>query len=95
MRSGAAHRLRSGAAQSAPERLGRGPALPIAIWSSLFNSGAAHCNLELPVEAWRCPLQHTAGENDGEDDGKEEEDGEKEKKRKKRKRKKKDSSQKI
>ena len=37
-----------------------GPALPTAIWSSLLRSGAAHCNLELPVEVWRCPLQSGA-----------------------------------
>ena len=66
-----------------------GPALPTAIWSSPLRSGAAHCDLEFPVEArqcplrsgahsWgpACPLQSKAGEDDGGE--KKEEDEEKE-----------------
>ena len=47
-----------------------GAQLPTAIWSSLLRSGAAHCDLQLAVEIRRCPLQHTAGEDNNEDDNK-------------------------
>ena len=44
----------------------------------MLRSGAAHCDLQLAVEIWRCPLQHTAGEDAGQDDDKEEDDAEEE-----------------
>ena len=69
---------RSGAAHSARELPGGGPALPTPLASSPLRSGAAHCNLELPVEVRRCPLQRKAGEDDGEEKKEEEEDEEEE-----------------
>ena len=43
-------------------------------------AGAAHCNLELPVEVWRCPqlpnMMAKNGEDDDEEEGEEEEEEE-------------------
>ena len=50
-------RWRPGAARPARKLPGGGPALPTPLASSPLRSGAAHCNLELPVEVRRCPLQ--------------------------------------
>ena len=61
-----------------------GPALPTAIWSSLLRSGAAHCDLELPVEIRRCPfnvklVKMTAKKNEEEKEEKEAEEEEEKK----------------
>ena len=30
--------------------------MPTAIWKSRLRSGSAHCDLEVAVEVWQCPL---------------------------------------
>ena len=63
----------------------------VASTEELIIAFPAECDLQLAVEIWRSPLQHTAGEDASEDDGKEEDDAEEEEKKEEEK----DSSYKI